>query len=470
MLRRRVERFFSDIRPWEVYQNLYPEADVCFFLDSISRRLPDQNYSYILSRPFLEFSLKPGASPAKARILVRSGTGREKILRAKDWLKALGKQLASVKVAPAKPMPFFTGGAAGYWAYDLVPLLEPRIRNFKTASGLRPLYLGFFKDVIVYDHAAGCYWLVTHEGRRTPKARKTFQNMKSFFRRAKPFSGNFEISDFKPEMPRARFQSMVRRAKRYIQAGDIYQANLSQRFTFRCPAENRLKLYDSLREINPSPFSSFLKIRGLEIISCSPERLVSKRGGICETRPIAGTRKRPSRGGLRAVRRELLSNEKERAEHIMLVDLERNDLGRVCDWPTVKVEEMMKTETYSHVIHIVSKITGRISRGRSAIDLMQAMFPGGTVTGCPKIRCMEIINELEPSARGLYTGSIGYLDFSGGMDMNIVIRTLVLQGERGHFQVGAGIVHDSDPAREYEETLHKGEALAEALARAASGG
>lgn len=469
MLKRVVERFSSDIRPWEVYQNLHAERDVCFFLDSVTRRQPDQNYSYLLSTPFLEFSLKPGGDTGKARVEILKD-GRRTTSSAQNWIDVLRQFLASVRIEKASPRPFFTGGAAGYWAYDLVPLLEPKIRKFKTTPGQAPLYLGFFLDVIVYDHAGGHYWLVTHEGKGLPKAQQAFRSMKAFFRKPSGLTAALKISRFKPDIPRSRFESMVKRAKKYIQAGDIYQANLSQRFTFRCEGGSRLGLYDVLRKINPSPFSSFLKIRDLEIISCSPERLVAKRGNFCETRPIAGTRRRPARGRLSAVRRELLANEKERAEHIMLVDLERNDLGRVCDWPSVRVEEMMKTEIYSHVIHIVSKITGRLAKGRDALDLLQAMFPGGTVTGCPKIRCMEIINELEPAARGLYTGSIGYLDFSGDMDMNIVIRTLVLRGREGHLQVGAGIVYDSDPVREYEETLHKGEALAEALARAASRG
>ena len=267
-------------------------------------------------------------------------------------------------------------------------------------------------------------------------------------------------------MPEARFRAMVLKAKAYIAAGDIYQANLSQRFSFNFSGST-LRLYGCLRDINPSPFASFLKIRDLEIISSSPERLIRKRGRICETRPIAGTYPRRQAGrSTQEIERELLLSAKERAEHIMLVDLERHDLGRVSEWNSVKVDEMMTTEKYSHVIHIVSKITSKMRKDKGALDLLRAMFPGGTVTGCPKIRCMEIIDELEPVQRGIYTGSIGYLDFNGDLDWNIVIRTIVLKKNKGFLQVGAGIVHDSDPKREYEETLHKGEALAEALVRA----
>jgi anthranilate/para-aminobenzoate synthase component I len=189
--------------------------------------------------------------------------------------------------------------------------------------------------------------------------------------------------------------------------------------------------------------------------------------------PRPDGRQAASRGsakGLAQWRKKLLQNEKEKAEHLMLVDLERNDLGRVCDYRSVKVEEFMALEKYSHVVHIVSKITGRLKKGKEALDVVKAMFPGGTITGCPKIRCMEIIDELEPVQRGIYTGSLGYMDLHGDMDLNIVIRTILLQKGKGHLQVGAGIVHDSDPEKEYEETLHKAQALIQALVSASGGG
>ncbi len=464
MLTRVVERLSSSLRPWDVFQNIYAEEPACFFLDSVRYKRPDQNYSYLGISPYLEVFLDPGkSSHSKLRIQGEQNSSS----RSENWLSDLRTLLKKQRPPKGKELPFFSGGAVGYWAYDLAAHVEKRTQKLKSDSGIPPLYFGFFRDVIVYDHAAGSYYLITHQGPRTPKARESLAKMKSFFKKPKPLTASFKMEHFKPDITRSRFESMVKRAKRYIEAGDIYQANLSQRFSFECEG-SKLKLYDALRTINPSPFASFLKIRDLEIISCSPERLVSKRGQTCETRPIAGTRRKPSHGGLAAVKKELLANEKERAEHIMLVDLERNDLGRVCEWSSVRVEEMMKVEAYSHVLHIVSKITGKLPKGKDALDLLLAMFPGGTVTGCPKIRCMEIIDELEPCARGLYTGSIGYVDFSGNMDMNIVIRTLVLKKDRGHLQVGAGIVYDSNPAREYEETLHKGEALAEALVQAAS--
>jgi len=252
----------------------------------------------------------------------------------------------------------------------------------------------------------------------------------------------------------------VRRAKKYIKAGDIFQANLSQRLSHPVAGIEPFEIYKVLRDINPSPFACFLDFGDLQIASSSPERLIRSEGRFVETRPIAGTRPRGKTASEDlALSCELLLSDKERAEHIMLVDLERNDLGRVCVYGTVRVDELMVLEEYSHVIHIVSNVIGRLKRDKDRFDLLAASFPGGTITGAPKIRCMEIIDELEPVTRNIYTGSIGYLGFNGDMDLNIVIRTFVIKDGMAHVQVGAGIVADSDPAREYYETLYKAEAL-----------
>jgi len=264
----------------------------------------------------------------------------------------------------------------------------------------------------------------------------------------------------------AEFEAMVSRALEYIRAGEIFQANISQRFMTAWQGSAH-RLYRSLRRINPSPFACFLSAHGLTVVSCSPERLVRVQGGRVEARPISGTRPRGSNPEEDAVNSlDLIVSEKERAEHLMLVDLARNDLGRVSRVGTVIVNELMTLEAYSHVIHIVSDVSGVLRAGTDAIDVIRAVFPGGTITGCPKVRCMEILRELEPVARGLYTGSIGYLAFDGTMDLNIAIRTMVLSGDRCAFHVGAGIVADSDPEREYQETLAKGRALVSALALA----
>lgn len=443
-----MQTFSLPLTPWELYQKIYPASPVSFFLDSIQYQFPNQEYSYLGWDPFLTCAV----SGDRLRV-----SGREKgnyPVRESDAVlrRLLKKYKPRVKINA----PYFTGGAVGFWGYEMARYYD-RIRfRAKKQTGTPDLFLGFYKKIIVYDHRRKKYYA-------TPEALKNFPHICC----SAPLPA-FQTAKFKPEIKKNRFEAMVRQAKKYIEAGDIYQANLSQKFTFDYKGST-LKLYGALRRINPSPFASFLKCGPTEIISSSPERLIRKQGSHCETRPIAGTRgRKPGRENVADLKKELLRHPKERAEHIMLVDLERNDLGRVCDFKTVRVEEMMGIEKYSHVIHIVSKITGRLAKEKDGFDLIRAMFPGGTITGCPKIRCMEIIDELEPSRRGIYTGSVGYVDFKGDLDLNIVIRTFVLHKGKGVFQVGAGIVHDSDPAKEYEETLHKGEALAQALAEAGS--
>lgn len=263
---------------------------------------------------------------------------------------------------------------------------------------------------------------------------------------------------------RASFEAMVRRAKEFIADGEIYQANLSQRFSMPLSAWP-WELYQRLRAINPSPFAAFADFGDLQIVSASPERFLRVQGRRVETRPIAGTRPKGATAVETArLRQELLLNEKERAEHLMLVDLERNDLGRVCRYGSVRVDELMGLEEYSHVIHIVSNVRGVLRSNVRSIDLIGAAFPGGTITGCPKIRSIEIIDQLEPVRRGLYTGSLGWVSATGDMDFNLLIRTAFVVGDSVHVQAGAGIVADSDPGREYEETLHKARALMEAIA------
>lgn len=441
-----VAQFRNPFSPWQVFQALERKSARCFFLDSAG----GGQFSYLGTEPFLEVSLQ------KNKLEV---SGREHgVYPAKKLAEVMRRLLKKTKPQAANH-PFFTGGAVGFLGYETSRLFEDVSFRKKQSAGTPDAYFGFYDRVIIFDHRKKKYFLaVQAPDKKAAAVKQDF--LKSFFNAAPAETRPFQVSGFKPGLKRRRFEAMVKKARKYIEAGDIYQANLSQRFSFkyRGPAA---KLYGALRKINPSPFASFLKLDGLSIISSSPERLVSKRGNLCETRPIAGTR--PRKEGLE---KELLANPKERAEHVMLVDLERNDLGRVCDYKSVKVNEMMGIEKYSHVIHIVSKITGKLSNEKDGWDLIKTMFPGGTITGCPKVRCMEIIDELEPVSRGLYTGSIGYFDFSGDLDFNIIIRTLVLQKDSGHFQVGAGIVYDSDPAKEYEETLHKGEAMAHAIAEA----
>ncbi|MGB7417256.1 MAG: chorismate-binding protein, partial [Thermosynechococcaceae cyanobacterium] len=274
--------------------------------------------------------------------------------------------------------------------------------------------------------------------------------------------------------PQAEYEQMVRQAQRHIQAGDIFQANLSTRFV----AEAELDpwaLYCHLHRINPSPFASYWQTPWGAVVSCSPERLVQLEGRRAQVRPIAGTRPRGQTSALdQDLAQELSTNTKEQAEHIMLVDLERNDLGRVCQWGTVAVDELLSIEYYSHVMHLVSNVVGTLAPQQTVIDLIRSVFPGGTITGCPKVRCMEIIEQLEPFRRSLFYGSCGYLDYRGNLDLNILIRTLLVVPEPGQAnsrqqhvkiwgQVGAGIVADSDPGQEWLESLQKAQAPLAAL-------
>ena len=278
-----------------------------------------------------------------------------------------------------------------------------------------------------------------------------------------PSSGTFFLEDIQAHIPKRDFLEMVRKGREHIMAGDICQVVLSQRFTTETNLPS-LEIYESLKEINPSPYLFYLNLNGLELIGSSPEVLVRVEGEHVITRPLAGTRRRgSSEAEDKVLAEELLSDEKERAEHLMLVDLSRNDLGRVCRTGTVTVTELMGLEYYSQVMHIVSQVEGKKRKDLSALDVLESAFPAGTVSGAPKIRAMEIIEELEPYPRGPYAGAVGYMSFDGDLDTCIVIRTLVREGNTITVQAGAGIVYDSVPEKEYEETRSKARALLRAL-------
>jgi anthranilate synthase component 1 len=281
-------------------------------------------------------------------------------------------------------------------------------------------------------------------------------------RRRKPIT-------FTPNMNRADFEKMVVRTKEYIRAGDIVQAVLSQRWETQIHT-TPFQLYRALRVVNPSPYMYYLRVAGVELVGSSPETLVRCEDGAISLRPIAGTRRRgktPDED--QDLARALLADEKERAEHVMLVDLGRNDVGRVAARGSVKVDSLMQVERYSHVMHIVSQVTGQLEKGKSVYDVTRACFPAGTVSGAPKIRAMQIIEELEPTRRGPYAGAVGYFGFSGNMDMCINIRTVVIKGRQAYIQAGAGIVADSVPEHEYEETCNKARAMMKAIELAEQG-
>ncbi len=362
----------------------------------------------------------------------------------------------------------FAGGAIGYAGYEAKNLIEPGLpQKAKDTLDLPDLYFMCFDRGIVWDHQKKETVIFAPD----KKTAKDVEERVVSFPRQRALPVRQAGVAFKPERKRtvessltqAEFMKAVNAAKSFIKKGDIYQANLSRCLSFPIE-EDPFEIYRRLRQINPSAFFGFLDAGHFQILSGSPERLLKLENGSLETRPIAGTRSRgKDERRDAALALDLLLSPKERAEHIMLVDLERNDLGRVAEYGSVRVDELMTLEDYSHVKHIVSNVRGRLKKGSDAVDAFKAFFPGGTITGAPKVRCMEIIDSLEPVARGPYTGSLGYFSFTGGMDFNIIIRSLVVKGGRGYLHTGAGIVADSIPKKEYEETDHKAEAVLQAV-------
>ena len=379
----------------------------------------------------------------------------------------------------------FWGGWVGYIGYEICEIFEVLPPRKKDASGVPDMVFIQVDSLIIYDHKTETLKYILSrkkEDRETDYERQIIEIEKGWekireaigriddtgrynFRKVFERKSNspFVQNGIRSNLTREEYMDRVRGIKKYIEEGDIYQANLAQNFHTSFEG-NSFDLYFRLRNVNPSPFSGFLHFQGLDIISSSPERLIKVENNVVETRPIAGTRPRGiSVEEDRSLMRELFLSEKERAEHMMLVDLERNDLGRICTTGSVRVTELMFLEQYSHVNHIVSNIRGRLKPDTSVAEILKAVFPGGTITGCPKVRCMEIIHELEPSERGPYTGSFGYIGFSKLLDLNIIIRSIVVQNKRANFHVGAGIVADSTPDKEYQETLDKAAAMIEAL-------
>ncbi|WP_078414578.1 anthranilate synthase component I family protein [Priestia abyssalis] len=361
-------------------------------------------------------------------------------------------------------LPDFQGGAIGFISYDYIRHVEHLPSIGKDDLDMPNLYFLVFDDVFVYDHHKEELWVIVNdELSREKVALERLDLYKSqWIACAKqeqtvlsvPYEPSLEFS-----MSEGAFIEAVEKIQAYIGQGDVFQVNLSVRQS-QSLGTPPIHIYEKLREINPSPYMGYMQTPEFQIVSSSPELLIKKRGDEVSTRPIAGTR---SRGRTdeedQQLADELIHNEKERAEHVMLVDLERNDLGRVCEYGTVYVDEFMVIEKYSHVMHIVSNVKGKLQSSKDYVDIIDAVFPGGTITGAPKVRTMEIIEELEPVRRGLYTGSIGWIGFNEDMELNIVIRTLVAKEGKAHVQAGAGIVIDSNPIQEYKESLKKATAL-----------
>ena len=459
-----------DLNPFEMYRRLARPGTSSFLLESGKGAPGIGRYSFIGTDPYLSFKCRGSTIETTESSGTQVSHG--------DPLSELRSIFSRIGYPNHTSLPPFFGGAVGYFSYDFVCHFEDLQRIAADALHVPDIHLIFVDVVVAIDHLARQLHVIF----APPKDRQSGEPPDSL-----DAEWHRKLTDLKtrlntptpplkttPHTPptltstlsKTRYMQQVRKCQEYIAAGDIYQANLSQQFVVDLSGYEPRALYQRLRAVNPSPFGAFIEFDDITIASVSPERLVRLQNGFAETRPLAGTRQRGTTPADDArLTNELLASPKERAEHVMLVDLERNDLGRVCTYGTVHTSEFMAIEQCSHVNHIVSTIQGELAPSRDAFDLIHAMFPGGTITGAPKIRCMEILDELEPTVRGAYTGSLGYLSLSGDMDLNILIRSVIITGNRGYIHVGAGIVADSIPEREYEETLLKAEALFAAIRR-----
>ena len=371
------------------------------------------------------------------------------------------EELKRFSITSNHHIPFLLGGV-GYFSYDLLHLLEDIPSRTVDDLGFPDCHMAFYDTVISFDHHKKMGYVMSITENKVDEIIETLKTVgtahPTLTDHRPPATGHYKSSFSKED-----YIKVVQKAKEYIAAGDIYQVNLSQRFSTEINM-SPYDLYLRLRETSPAPFSAYLDFGKAAVLSSSPERFLKIDGKEVETRPIKGTR---PRGGTpeedERLKKELEESDKDRAEHIMIVDLERNDLGRVSRYGSVKVKEGMSVETFAQVHHLVSTVSGELKDGMEPVEVIKATFPGGSITGAPKVRAMEIIEELEPIKRGVYTGSIGYIGFNGKMDMNIAIRTVVVKDGKAYFSVGGGIVADSDPEAEYQETLDKARGIMEAL-------
>ena len=424
-----------------------------FFLDSGMDPARLGRFSFVGCEPFLAVD-----SRGKSVFINGKRAGRNPF--------AVLRRVLRAHRMPLTPSPIpFVGGAVGYFAYDLGRFIERLPDNTVGDIAIPEMYFALYDVVAGFDHQTGKWYVSSVDAGAEGSSRRREQ-LVSAIKGAPPAPGFPAVSStgLRSNFTRDEYLRAVQQAKEYIAAGDIFQVNLSQRFEAQTDAAP-LELYAALRAANPAPFACFLPVEGGVVLSSSPERFLRVTGRHVETRPIKGTR--PRRQGddtfNQRMRDELVASKKDRAELTMIVDLERNDLGRVCSYGSVHVTEPIVLEEYPTVYHLVATVEGDLHKRHDMIDLIKASFPGGSITGAPKIRSMEIIDELEPTKRSVYTGNIGYIGFDGRADLNIAIRTIILTPGHAYLQVGGGIVADSEPEAEYQETLDKARAMFQAL-------
>ena len=467
-----------------------PEA---FLLESVEGGEHVGRYTFIGIRPYKRMIARNG------EVTIQQGRSRRTITA--DIFTELKSALSGETPARLPGLPPFTAGAVGFFAYDVVRRIETLPQTAADELQVPDAYLMFFDEVLAFDHVKKAIHIIITVGTRGPAntagykdAIKRLDRLERKLNASIPKHTTEKVTGplvLKPRTKAADFLRAVEKTKDYIAAGDVFQCVLSQRFDCK-PGVDAFEIYRSLRIVNPSPYMYFLRfglegigknpgapssrtasssakvgVRQAHIVGSSPELLVRVNEGRVEYRPIAGTRARgKDEAADRALEEDLRADAKEVAEHIMLVDLGRNDVGRVSEFGSVQVKDLMFVERYSHVMHLVSRIEGKLKKGLAPIDAFRACFPAGTLSGAPKIRAMEIIEELEPARRGVYGGSIFYADFSGNLDSCIAIRTLFMDGEKGYIQAGAGIVADSVPQKEFEECGNKAKAVVRAIERA----
>ena len=460
------------LTPVSAFLKIAEHSDYAFLFESVEGGEHVGRYSFLGKDPFLILRARDGLTTIeRAGKLTKSD---------RPFIATLRSLMADFQSPFVPDFPRFTGGAVGFLGYGAASWFEPVLGDLGTSSdGADTAGFMLFDTVLAFDHVQHRILIIAN-ARIAPD-----EDLESLYQFAcakiaflereldralsqRPAKATGEV-ELRSNYTRDEFEAHVRTAKEYIAAGEIYQVVLSQRFEATVGVEP-FTVYRALRYVNPSPYMYFIRMGGVSVVGSSPEMLVRVEGSLVETHPIAGTRRR-GRNNEEDLRlaEELKRNEKERAEHVMLVDLGRNDVGRVCEYGSVRVPQFMGLERFSHVMHLTSVVEGRLASDRDRFDALVSCFPAGTVSGAPKVRAMQIINELEPSGRGLYAGAVGYLDFAGNLDFCIAIRTVIMSGGNAYIQAGAGIVMDSNPTAEYEETRDKARALIRALELAQQG-
>jgi len=464
-----IEEIEVGLSPLDAF-GLLKDEPFSFFLDSGMDPTKLGRYSFVGSNPFLVLN-------SRGHEINLDQVGKKSRLVDTPF-DVLNRFLEIYRLdSRSSPVPFI-GGGVGYFSYDLCHFIERLPSTAIDDLQLPECYFGFYDLVLAFDNLESKAYIVStgfpeqQESERMERAGHRLNELKAKLVNtpvAHPGTAVTTVSSpvtpvtLKGGFTHQEYVDTVEKARQYIINGDIFEVNISQRFETELSITS-YELYRRLRQINPAPFACYLNFDEVTVVSASPERFLRLRGDWVETRPIKGTRPRgktPEED--KALANELVTSVKDRAENIMIIDLERNDLGRVCRFGTVKVTELAILEVFPTVFHLTSTVEGRLREGKNGIDLLEATFPGGSITGAPKVRAMEIIDELEPTKRSVYTGSIGYLSFNGDLDLNIAIRTFLVKGKKAYFQVGGAVVYDSNPEAEYQETLDKAKALIDAL-------